>query len=367
LTDVIVIGAGIIGAACAWRLAEAGFKVLLFDPNHGGSQSSLAALGMLSFHARVENPPVLHALATASRQYFPTILEELAEILGERVAYGRSGHLRVALRETDEQEIEAAAALNLQHDLAFERVDAAGCRELEPAVHPEARGGLLFLDDAWVDNRALTAGLVAAARRAGAEFKAASVDVIESTGGRVLGVRAGGELHPADWVILAAGCWSASIPGVPRLSIEPRRGQAFAVAGPVVRRIFSTPSVYLVPRSSGETLVGATVERVGFEIANTVAGIQEVMHAGQEALPALADCRFLRAWAGLRPGTPDGVPVIGAFAELPNLIAATGHFRDGILLAPLTAELVRQVVMSEKPQVELAPLSPDRPALTPAV
>lgn len=150
---------------------------------------------------------------------------------------------------------------------------------------------------------------------------------------------------------------------MPPLADEPRRGQALAVAGSPVRHIVSTRRVYLVPRADGETLAAATVERAGFEVANTVGGLQQIMRAGEEVLPRLADHRFVRAWAGLRPATPDGLPAIGPFATLPNLIATTGHFRDGILLAPLTGGLVRQVVLGETPSLHLEPFSPDRVSL----
>ncbi|MGH2619877.1 MAG: FAD-dependent oxidoreductase, partial [Anaerolineales bacterium] len=196
------------------------------------------------------------------------------------------------------------------------------------------------------------------------DFRRAAVEAIEARAGRVQGVRAGAEFHGAEWVILAAGCWSGAIRGVPLLAIEPRRGQAFAVANALVRRIVSTRRVYLVPSSQGETLVGATVERTGFEASTTPGGIGEIMRAGRELVPGLAGSRFVRSWAGLRPGTPDGLPAIGPFAALPNLIAATGHFRDGIFLAPLTAALVRQLVLGETPSLKLSPFLPDRPALS---
>ena len=363
LADIIIIGAGIIGSACAWRLALAGLKVVVFDPAEPGSQASQAALGVLSFHARAENPPGLHALASASRQLYPAILEELAEATGERVTYNQSSHLSAALSADDEQELVDGAALNEQHGFAFERVDSVGCRELEPALNPEIRRGLLYLEDAWVDNQSLTQAIVRAARSAGVEFRKAAVEAVEARAERVQGVRAGGELHQAEWVILAAGCWSGAIQGIPPLAVEPRRGQAFAVATPLIRRIVSTRRVYLVPRSNGETLVGATVERVGFEASNTEDGLEQIMSGARELVPGLTGSRIARAWAGLRPGTADRLPAIGPFAALPNLIAATGHFRDGILLAPLTAELVRQLITGEAPSLDLAPFLPDRLAL----
>ncbi len=363
MADLIVIGAGIIGAACAWRLAGAGLKVALFDPDEPGSQASQAALGMLSFHARAENPPELHGLASASRQFYPAILDELAEATGERVAYRQTGHLSTALSEADEQELQAEAALNQQHGFAFERADSDTCQKLEPTLNPEVRGGLLYLDDAWVDNRALTRAIIRAARAAGVELRKVAVEAIEARAGRAQGVRAGGELHGAEWVIMAAGCWSGGIQGIPPFAVEPRRGQAFAAAGAFVRRIVSTRRVYLVPSSEGETLVGATVERAGFDASTTKDGLEEVMRGGRELVPGLTGSRLVRTWAGLRPGTPDGLPAIGPFAGLPNLIAATGHFRDGIFLAPLTEALVLQLVTGRAPSLDLSPFLPDRPAL----
>ncbi|MGH2619792.1 MAG: NAD(P)/FAD-dependent oxidoreductase, partial [Anaerolineales bacterium] len=208
MADIIVIGAGIIGSACAWRLAGAGLEVVVFDPAEPGSQASQAALGVLSFHARAENPPELHELASASRQFYPAILEELAGATGERVAYNQTGHLGAALSDDDEQELQDAVALNQRHRFAFERVDSAACQKLEPTLNPEVRSGLLFLEDACVDNQALTQAIVRAAQAEGVDFRRAAVEAIEARAGRVQGVRAGAEFHGAEWVILAAGCWS---------------------------------------------------------------------------------------------------------------------------------------------------------------
>jgi glycine oxidase len=170
----------------------------------------------------------------------------------------------------------------------------------------------------------------------------------------------GGELRPAGYIVLAAGCWSGEIDGLPPLPVEPVRGQALMVSGQPIRRIVNSPRGYLVPKGDSQTMIGATVEWAGYEEANTMGGLGELIDAGLEISPTLARSEFIGAWAGLRPSAPDLLPFIGPFGQLPNLIAATGHFRNGILFAPITAALVCGIILGEKPAVDLRSYSPDR-------
>ncbi len=358
--DVIIIGAGIIGVSCAWRLAQAGARVTVFERNAPGSEASQAALGVLTFHTNPEMPAEFEKLRRLSADLYSGMIDELAEVTEDRVRYGAGGELVVALTETDLAEIESVYAVNSELGIQAERATPEECRLLEPSVNPNICGAVFFPDDGWVDNTALTFAIVRATEKAGAVLVRANVDTVESAAGRATGVRCAGETHSADWVVLAAGCWSGQIRGVPQLPVTPVRGQALSVAGRSVRRVITSPRGYVVPKGDGQTMVGATVEYVGFDASNTLGGLAEISQAGLEISPALGTAEFLGAWAGLRPGTPDNVPFIGPFGELPNLIAATGHFRNGILLAPITASLVTAVVMGERPVLDLRPFLPDR-------
>ncbi len=365
--DVIIIGAGIIGATCAWRLAQVGMRVTVFERNAPGSEASQAALGLLAFHAKARTPSQFNELRRRSRQFYPAIIEELAETIGQRPDYRASGQLLIAPAETDRPDIELVYTANTKLGIEVERPTPEECHMLAPGLNPDIHGALFFPADALVDNTALTLAIVRAAEQAGAVFERANVEALESHAGRATGVRCAGQARSAGWVVVAAGCWSGQIPGVPLLPVMPIRGQALAVAGQPMRRIVASPGGYIVPKGESQTLIGATVEQVGFVAANTLRGLSEVSAAGLEISPALGMSEFLGAWAGLRPGTPDNLPFIGPFGELPNLVAATGHFRNGILLAPITAEIVRAIVTGERPLLDLQPFLPDRATFLPTI
>jgi glycine oxidase len=358
--DVIVIGAGVIGAACAWRLAQAGARVRLMERSAPAGEASQAALGVLQYHAKPGAPPSYQALSLRNRELFPLLLDELRSLTGERVPYIEPGMLSIALSEADLPALEALCAVNAKLGFEAERLTAEECRLLEPGVNPAVLSGVFMPADAWVDNTALTLALVNAAQLAGVELARANVEAVHSQAGRVTGVRAGGQDHPAEWVVLAAGCWSGQVQGVPPLPVMPVRGQALAAGGQPLRRMVASAAGYVVPRGD-QVLVGATVEHVGFEEGTTLSGLAELTRIGLDIAPRLGSLPFMGAWSGLRPGTPDGLPLIGPFDELPNLIAATGHFRNGILLAPATAEIVRARVTGQAPPVAADDFLPGRP------
>jgi glycine oxidase len=358
--DVIVIGAGVVGAACAWRLASAGLKVMVLDRQAPGSGASQAALGVLGFHARPQMPAAFDHLCRQSRRFYPAIVDELREVTGQAPDYRSCGQLSVALNEGDLAQLEEDYLANVAQGVQVERPTPEECQLLAPGLNRQVCGALFLPDDAWVDNTTLTLTIVRAAEQAGAAFQREEVQEVIKKSGRVSGVRVSGELWPAGWVVIAAGCWSGQMAGGPPLPVQPVRGQALMVAGQPIRRIVMSPRGYLVPKGDRQTMIGATVERVGFAGANTLGGIREIAEAGLEIAPNLRRNEFLGAWTGLRPGTPDNLPFIGPFGEWPNLIAATGHFRNGILLAPITAAMVRSVITGEMPPTDLEPFSPDR-------
>ena len=363
-SDVLVIGGGIIGATCAWRLCQAGLSVGLIEKDEPGEAASKAALGILSFHKRPSLPEPMQRLCSESQNYFPAIIEELAEAVGERVNYRSNGQLHLAIDEDDREELEALLALNHDDATAAEYLTPEEAVRLESAINPAIVGGVYFPNDAWVDNRELTRAVLRAAEACAVEIVQDEVLEIRTKRGQVREIRCHSEKYSADTYILAAGAWSGRIDGVPPLAVEPVRGQALAVAGLPVSRVVGSARGLLAPKGNGETMIGATLENVGFDASNSIQGLMRVLEAAFEISPELTRFKFLEAWAGLRPGTPDDLPAIGPFEEAANLIAATGHFRNGILLSPLTASIVRGLVLDESSDLDLAPFSPDREAIT---
>ena len=361
MTDVLIIGAGIVGASCAWRLSQAGLSVKVLDRTAPGSGASQAALGVLTFHGRPDvMPEPMRMLARLSRDYYPAIIDELEEVVGERVYFRQEGQLILGMNEDDMASLEETLRVNRLEGVELERATPEEALVLEPNLNPEIAGALYSPHDAWVDNTTLTQAIVRAARQTGAIFEQTEVDLIETNDGQITGIRAGEALYQSDWVVLAAGAWSGQIWNVP---VKPRRGQAYSVEGSYFKRVIHSPRAYIVPKGDSQTMLGATVEDVGFDSANTPDGLGFVSKGAFEISPTLETSKFSGAWAGLRPGTPDDLPIIGSTTDFPNLIIATGHFRNGILLAPITADLVRQIILSEPPNIDLAEFSPDRMSL----
>ena len=361
MTDVLIIGAGIVGASCAWRLSQAGLSVKVLDRTAPGSEASQAALGVLTFHGRPDTmPEPMRMLARKSRDYYPAIIDELEEAIGERVYFRQEGQLILGINEGDMPSLEETLRVNRLEGVEIERASVEEALRLEPNLNPEIAGALYSPHDGWVDNAALTQAIVRAAKQAGAQFEQAEVDSVEASDGQIASVRAGEAHYESDWVVLAAGAWSGQIWKVP---VKPRRGQAYSVEGSYFKRVIHSPRAYIVPKDDAQTMLGATVEDVGFDASNTPDGRGSISTRAFEISPILETSTFVGAWAGLRPGTPDDLPIIGPAADFPNLIIATGHFRNGILLAPITADLVRQIVVGDAPNLDLAPFSPGREAL----
>jgi glycine oxidase len=361
MTDVLIIGAGIIGASCAWRLSQAGLSVKVLDRAAPGSEASQAALGVLTFHGRPD--PMFESfrlLARKSRDFYPAVIDELEAAVGEPVFFRQEGQLFLAMNDDDLLSLEDTFRVNRSEGVELEQATTEEALMLEPNLNPEIVGTLFSPNDAWVDNTALTQSFVSAAQQAGVKFEQAEVTSVATGGGRATGVYSGEAHYEADWIVVAAGAWSGKIWNVP---VKPRRGQAYTVEGSYFKRVIHSPRGYVVPKGDTQTMLGATVEDVGFDLTNTPEGLGAVSKAAFEISPMLETSTFAGAWAGLRPGTPDDLPIIGPSAEFPNLIIATGHFRNGILLAPITAHLVRQVVMGDPSDVNLLPFSPDRDTL----
>lgn len=365
---VAIIGAGIMGMSIAWRLAQAGVAVTLFDRHRAGSGATHAAAGMLA--AGLEGEPGeewLHPLCDASQRLWPDFARELAEESGLDLGYRNEGTLSVALSRDD--------AARLRQDLA--RLTALGCdlvwadsRELrrrEPYLNPAVVGGLISARDHQVDNRMTAAALAAVLARRGVTIHQEVPVALATAGGRAVGVRSGDRLHEADVVVLAAGAWSAEVDGVPtgaRPPVRPCKGQMMALAmdpaAPLLNHVVWGPGTYLVPRRDGRLILGATVEEKGFDTTMTAGGVLSLLHAAWRVLPGIEELPILESWVGFRPRARDDAPLLGPTAALPGLIHASGHHRNGILLTPATADLIARCILEgAMPELGRA-YSPDR-------
>ena len=356
--EVLVIGGGVIGCAIARALVRPGRSVVLVERGAIGGESSSAAAGVLSVASGSDDGPRL-ALRRASLDRFPSLAAALRDETGADVELDLDGVLVPCLDEAAEAEQRAQIGRRLSIGLRGEWLDAAALRAAEPAVNPLARGAALYEDDGRVACDRLVEALAASARLRGAHLlPGVEVRSVERRGDRIDRVRLGDATVAPGTVVLAAGAWSGRIPGIaPSPPVVPVRGQMLALRSPAgaVRRVLFDAEGCLTPRRGGEVLVGGTVEDAGFEKAVTPAGIRRLMDDVERLAPSGLAWPVVRAWAGLRPGTSAPGPVIGRHAELQNLVVATGHHRNGILLAPVTADTVAAMVEGAAVPQEAAP------------
>jgi glycine oxidase len=347
--DVVIIGGGVIGCAVARRAANDGLSVLVLERGQPVMEASWAAAGMLSPLAEANEPGPFLDLLLAGREMYGPYAAALREETGIDVAYSDAGTLYASLCEDDDAAIERRWRWQSAAGLPVERLTAAEAREAEPALSPAVRGALRFAGDHQVDNRILGPALWTAAARAGAQFRLGAHAVrLLREGNRVTGVEcANGERFAAGTVVVAGGVWAGRLQGLPRpVPVEPVHGQLLALTAvpSIFRHVVDTQRVYLVPRATGRLIVGATMERTGDRKAVTPWGLRRLVDGAVEAAPALEHAPLAETWSGLRPGTPDGLPILGRDPDVPNLVYATGHFRNGILLAPITGEHVGALI-----------------------
>lgn len=360
--DVVVIGGGLIGCSIAWQLALRGLRVIVIERDTPAKAASWAAAGMLSPVRESTGADPLGEAANASFDLYPHFIEALQDATGIDPQYTRSGKLHVAF--TAEEFDHMSAVFSRIGDDA-RMLSADEVRGLEPALTDNAAGGALVARDYHVENRLLGRAVWLAAARSGVTFaNGASTVAITRHGDEVSGVTlATGESIGTRHVIVAAGAWSNRISGLPRaLPVVPVRGQmcALELVPPPLTRMVQTRDVYVIPRASGRVLVGATVEHVGFHNECTAAGIRAMLNGAIEAVPALEGATLAEVWSGLRPGTIDDLPILGPDPELAGVIYATGHYRNGILLAPVTANVITALVIGTAPMIDLTPFQVDR-------
>jgi glycine oxidase len=368
--DVAVVGGGLIGLAIAWRAVVAGMRVTVCDPGPGTpGAASPAAAGMLAPVTEVHyGEEALLQLNLKGIRRWPSFAAELAEASGRDAGYAEFGTVFVARDADDLAEIDDLLAFQLELGLDVTRLRSSELRALEPGLAPSVRGGLHAPGDHQVDNRACLAALLAACERAGVELRRGRAAGLRCVHDRVTGVRLedGTEIG-AGAVVLAAGCWSAQLDGIdPRAlpPVRPVKGQLLHLRGtasmPLATRNVRGLDCYLVPRPDGRVVIGATVEEQGFDTLPTAGAVHDLLRAARELLPDVAELDFVEVAVGLRPGSPDNAPLIGPAPGIDGLVHATGHYRNGVLLTPITADLVTELLETGKLAEDGAPFDPAR-------
>jgi glycine oxidase len=345
--DAIVVGGGVIGLACAWRAAQRGLDVVLIERSRPGAGASNVAAGMLAPVGEATwGEDRLLELALDSHSRWPAFAAELTTATGRDVGYLELGALHVALDRDEAGELRRRFELMRDHRLEASWLRPSDCRTLEPGLAAGGAGGVHAPHESAVDPRALISALVQAFEDAGGSLVIAEAAESVLDDGRLAGVRAGdGREWRAETTVLAAGAWSASswLPREARPPLRPVKGQILTLAGSPAslpcERIVVTERVYMVPRADGRLVVGATVEEQGFDTRVTAGGVHELLREAYRALPEIAELELVETTAGLRPATPDNLPLIGP-GGIDGLLLATGHFRNGMLLAPLTADRI---------------------------
>jgi len=367
--SVAIIGAGVIGLGIAWRLAARGVSVAVFDKGVSGAGASHAAAGMLAACAEAEpGEEALVTLGRVSQARWPAFAAELKQASGVDVGLRPEGTLVVALTSDDQARLSHQLTFQQKLGLPLQWISAAETRRREPHLAGKLAGAVFSPEDTQVDNRKLAAALRIAAEAAGARIREHhEVKTISSDAGRVDGIiLADGTKVGADVVVLAAGAWSRSIDGLApelRPPVRPIKGQMLALrmdpAAPLLTHVVWAPGAYLVPRLDGRLLVGATVEEKGYDTSLTAGGILTLLEAAWRVVPAVEELPIDEMWVGHRPGSRDDAPILGT-GPIDGLIYATGHHRNGILLTPVTADSIAQLVLEGAADPAIRPFGIER-------
>lgn len=350
--DVLILGGGLIGLSIAFELAQRGAVVRVYDRGEPGHGASWAGAGMLAPYAEHIDDEALLELCRLSLERYPAFVQRVCAAGGVQVDVSLDGIVEAAFDANQLARLAAFANTLAARGVRAEMLDRRGALIAEPALGKHVTGALVVAGQGYVDNRRLGRALLAACRAHGVAVHAPVAEVaIECDDRRVLGVRSELGFAPASIVINAAGAWADQLPGLPaaaRMPVTPVKGQMLALGAPAgfLRRATWVPGAYLVPRTDGRLLVGATVEEAGFDERVTAEAVHRLLDAALAAAPSLGAFTVTEAWAGLRPATPDGRPFIGPTA-IDGLLAAAGHYRNGILLAPITAEFVASFVETQ--------------------
>lgn len=362
--DVVLAGGGVIGMSVAWRAAERGLTVAVVD-DAPGQGATHAAAGMLAAVTEASyGEEALLALTRASLARYPAFVAELEAATGLPVGLRTAGTLLVGFDDDDVRAIGELHSFQMELGLSAVRLVSREARRREPALTPRVRGALAVEGDHSVDARALHAALLMAAERAGVEVVRSRVSSLLVEGGRAVGLATADGQVRGGVVIVAMGAWSGRLPGTPPVPVRPVKGQILRLRGEpllsgTVRALVRGRAVYLVPYGKGGLIVGATVEELGFDGRVTAGGVLDLLTDAAEVVPGITELELVETTVRWRPGSPDNAPLLGA-SSLPGLLLATGHHRNGVLLAPVTADAVADMLTGGDPPEEVRALHPDR-------
>ena len=351
---VAIVGAGVCGLGIGWRLAQAGCQVEVHDRGRAGRGASWAAAGMLAGGIEAEpSEQALYILSCLAQQRWPAFAAELEQATGHDIGYRTEGTLVAALTRDELAQLRFQYDYQIALGVELQWLSAAEARRREPYLRSGVAGAIFSPNDRQVDNRRLVTALKHAYLGAGGHLHENSeVAAIDTAGGAVRGIWQDGVLRPADQVVLAAGAWSRGIEGLPdalRPPVRPVKGQMLALSmepgAPLLSHVLWAPKIYLVPRRDGRLVIGGTVEEKGFDESLTAGGLFAILEAAWRAVPAIEELTIEETWVGHRPTSRDDAPILGP-TSLDGLVMATGHHRNGILLAPVTADLVSRYILS---------------------
>ena len=367
--DVVIIGGGVIGLTIARALAQRGLRdVCLIERSALGTEASFAAGGILAPQAEADRADQFFELACRSRDLYGEFASALGEETGIDVEVDTTGTLYVALKEGDLKELEKRYEWQSKAGFVVQKLTARGARELEPCIAETVEGALLFSRDIQVENRRLLNALVNSVTNLGVTIATeTNVESLIIERSRIKGVQTSRGFVSCRTVIVSAGTWSSMIEHAHTPKIEPVRGQMICLDAKLqlTRHVIYSPRGYLVPRKDGRLLAGSTSENAGFAKHVTAGGINTILANAHEISPGISNLPIVDTWAGLRPRAADGLPVLGPCDEIDGLVYATGHYRNGILLAPVTGELIAEAVVSGHILPLLAAFSPNRFKLAP--
>jgi glycine oxidase len=361
-SDAIVVGGGVIGCSIAWRLSQFGLKVTLIERGQVGREASWAAAGMLGPHSEARGLDSMFELCLKSREMYPSFAAELKDATGIDPEYRDEGGFFVSTTESDQEYERRFASWQIEAGLGPVRVPVEDVRSSEPEVTSPLLSAIFIPGDHQIENRLLMKALDHVLKQSPVtiiEGQEVTSLVMDSEG--IAGVACSGNRYESRQVVLAAGCWSSALARQVGLNVDvtPALGQMLAVVGPSLNHVVHSTDCYLVPRLGGRLLIGATVDYVGYEKKLTAGAIHSLITAATRLVPGVTKAEVVETWSGLRPDTGDHLPIIGP-SGIRGLTLATGHFRNGILLAPVTAQLVTETIESGRVPAELAPFSVER-------
>ncbi|MBI4549949.1 MAG: glycine oxidase ThiO [Candidatus Omnitrophica bacterium] len=360
--DALVVGGGIIGCTLACELRKAGLRVAVVERSEPGTEASIAAAGMLAPHAGPQKRTPFFAVLRRALALYPDFIAEVEEAAGIPTEFKKNGLFYLAFSPEDEAVLAEKLELQLASGIRAEWVLGEEIRRRDPAIGPELRKGIYFPEDCQVDNILLMKAVIQWSRRLGVEWiTAAPATEIWLEGERVRGLVSGRERWESPVVINAAGSWANFDRSLPfEIPVKPSRGQILVLQSsdrvPVFKHMLYTRKIYTVSRDDGRLIVGSTVESVGFNKEVTVKGLHKFLRGLLEINPEFLSLPFRECWAGLRPRSKDGLPILGK-SPVEGLYLAAGHFRNGILLAPLTARVLTALILNRPPEVDLSPFA----------